>query len=55
MSFYHIRSKERAKYEAVLQCPGLTGLQQGEHPTDAKRVTMHMRQNQDLLDTHTGK
>ena len=32
MSFYHIRSRERAKYEAVLQCPGLTGLQQGEHP-----------------------
>ena len=31
MSFYHIRSRERAKYEAVLQCPGLTGLQQGEH------------------------
>ena len=31
ISFYHIRSRERAKYEAVLQCPGLTGLQQGEH------------------------
>ena len=31
MSFYHIRSRERAKYKAVLQCPGLTGLQQGEH------------------------
>ena len=34
MSFYHIRSRERAKYEAVIhgpQCPGLTGLQQGEY------------------------
>ena len=31
MSFYLIRSRERAKYEAVntLQCPGLTSLQQG--------------------------
>ena len=40
MSFFHIRSRERAKYEAVILCSILNRFTTGRIPSDAKGATM---------------